>query len=366
MSRSSISPPPARRSLPSRLLRAPLRRSATSVLLALSGALGIATAAPSAQEAPAAPAAAGARDDASATPAEREWQAITDDLTPKLMRLRELAEDERRKQTFRAELARIGEFVRKFQATEPDLAASARVFMATQVLWRGLRRDREAIEVLRDVAANATGQVVASLAALNAGEILLKSADETGLTELRSLYAARKDADPIFLTALDGLCRQVRIQPGRPFPALELKDLAGVAIDTAAWKGNLVVLLVFNVEAPPARAALHGLAAAVAKLKDPALRAVGLSLDRDRKLLLDELAKLPVAFPIDCSGKEWDGAAVQELGLTQIPATLVIDPAGKILFSRVGDVGAELEPLLIEWLAGFRASGDLPARPAGG
>ncbi|MBM4014643.1 MAG: TlpA family protein disulfide reductase [Planctomycetes bacterium] len=336
------------------------------LLLALSCAFGTATAAPSVQETPLPPAEAAGSDAVPVTPAEREWQSITDDLTPKLVRLRELSEEERRKQTFRAELARIGEFVRRFQATEPDLAASARVFMATQVLWRGLRRDREAVEVLRDVAAQATGQVVAGLAALNAGEILLKSVDETGLTELRELYAARKDADPVFVAALDGLRRQVRIQPGRQFPQLPLKDLAGAPIDAAAWKGSLVVLLVFNVEAPSARAELHGLGAALAKVKDPALRAVGLSLDRDRKLLLDELAKLPVAFPIDCSGMEWEGAAVKELGLTQIPSTIVIDPAGKILFSRIGAVGPELEPLLVEWLAGLRASGDLPARPTGG
>jgi peroxiredoxin len=333
-------------------------------LLVLGWLAGSAIAAPSPQEAPPVAPGGGAEGEAE-TPAEREWQALLDDLTPKLVRLRELPEEERKKQTFRAELARIGEFIRKFQGSEPDLAASARVFMATQVLWRGLRRDREAVEVLRDVAANATGAMVAGLAALNAGEILLKGADEIGLVELKALYAARVDADPVFVTALDELCRQVRIQPGRPFPAIELKDLAGVRIDLAGMKGRLVVLVVFNVEAPAAKAALQGVAEAVKRLDDPALSAVGLSLDRDRKTLAAELAKLPVKFPVDCSEKEWDGAAVQALGLTQIPATFVIDPTGKILFSRVGDLGAELEPLLAEWLENFRQAGELPARPAG-
>lgn len=316
-----------------------------------------ATAAPS-QDAPKTPA-------PELSPAEIEWQQITDEVTPKLVELRRLPEEERKKQTFRSELARIGEFVRKYQVTEPDVAASARIFMATQVLWRGLRRDREAIEVLRDVTAHATGGVVAGLAALNAGEILLKLADESGLKELREIYAGRADADALFVAALDGLCRQVRIQPNRPFPAVELRDLAGQVIDQTAWRGKLVVLLAFSVEAEAARAALGGLAQALTTLADPGLQAIGLSVDRDRARLLAELEKLGVAFPVDFSGKEWDGPAVTELGLTQVPATIVIGPTGKIVFSRVGDVGAELAPLLEELLSSLRASGEMPARPAG-
>ncbi|MSR47440.1 MAG: redoxin domain-containing protein [Planctomycetes bacterium] len=303
--------------------------------------------------------------------AEREWQQITDDLTPKLVKLRELPEEERRRQTLRAELARIGEFVRRYQVAEPDVAAAARVFMATQVLWRGLRRDREAIDVLRDVAAHAKDSVVAGLAAVNAGEILLKLGDEDGLKALREIYGARADAagDALVINAvdaLDGFCRQVRIQPGRPFPSIELRDLSDAVIDQAAWRGKLVVVLAFNVEATAAREALASLARACKALRDPALLPIGISLDRDRGKLLAELEKSGVKFPVDCSGKEWDSVPAKELGLTQIPVTIVVGPAGKIVFSRTGDRGVELEPLLVEWLASLRASGELPARPAGG
>ena len=58
-------------------------------------------------------------DDAAPTPAEREWQDIQDELIPKLVQFRALPEAEKRKETFRAELSRIGEFVRKYQAVDP-------------------------------------------------------------------------------------------------------------------------------------------------------------------------------------------------------------------------------------------------------
>lgn len=350
-------------------------RSSVAALL-LAGAL-VATAAPQETPAPAPPAAppsapptapptAPAGDDAARSPAEIEWQKITDDLTPKLVALRELPAEERKKVTFRAELARIGEFVRKYQQSEPDVAASARVFMATQVLWKGLGRDAQAVDVLRDVTATAQGGVVAGLAALSAGEILLRAGDEPALRQLFDLYVRRADADALFREALLGLCRQVRLQPGRPFPAVELHDLGGRRLDAAELRGKLVVLLAFSVEAPVARDALVELVRGVAALADPAVAPIGLSLDLDRKKLLATLDELGVKFPVDCSEKGFEGPAVSELGLTQIPTLIVLDPKGTILYSRASVVGVELQSLLTEYLAQLRQSGELPPARSGG
>jgi len=315
-----------------------------------------ATAAPRQDEAGSQPADA-------ATAAEREWQKITDELTPKLVRLRALPEEQRKKETLAAELARIEEFVRKHESRDPDAAASARIYLARELLWRALGRDLEAAALLREVAGSAKGGAVAGVAAMNGGEILLKQGDEPGLVALRRLYAARPDADALCVAALDGLCRQVRLQPGRPFPALDLHDLAGKPIEAATLRGKLVVVLAFNVEAPAARGALELLAKSVAALADPAIQPLGLSLDRDRARLGKVLAELPVQFPVDCAGSEWQSPSVKALGLTQIPATIVVDPKGTILFSKLGAVAPDdLQPLLAGFLAHLRRQGDLPPR----
>jgi peroxiredoxin len=305
---------------------------------------------------------ADALDDTSSA-AEREWQQITDELTPKLVRWRELPAEQRAKETLTAELARIDGFIKKHEARDPDAAAAARIYLAREVLWRALGRDREAATLLREVAVSAKSGAVAGVAAMNGGEILLKQGDEPGLEALRKLYAARPDADPLCAAALDGLCRQVRLQPGRPFPALELHDLAGRPIEPASLRGKLVVVLAFNVEAPAARGALEQLAKTVAALGDPALQPIGLSLDRDRARLGKVLDELPLKFPVDCAGTEWQSPPVKTLGLTQIPATIVVDPKGTILFSKLGAVAPdELGPLLSGFLEKLRRQGDLPPR----
>jgi len=318
--------------------------------------LGIAAAAAPARQEP--PTAQG--HDAQSTPAEREWQKITDEIVPKLVRFKGLAPEEKRKETFRAELARIGEFVRQYQASEPFYAASARVFMATQILAPALHRDREAVEVLVEVARGTEDEVLAGVAAVHAGELLLKLGDEGTLRALRDLYAGREKHDPQFLQRLDELCRQVRLQPGRPFPDLPLADLSGLKIEPASLRGRLLVVLVFNVEHEASMAEFEGLAALLAARKDPGLGALGISVDLDPKRLKEEAERLKVAFPIDGSGKGWEGPAVKELGLTGIPATFLVDPKGTILFTRIGPAGPELGPLVDHHLEQLREQGLLP------
>lgn len=332
---------------------------ASRLLLALpllGGATAAATAVP--------PAAAPPRQESAAeSAAEREWEAILDELVPRLVSFKALPEEEKRKQTFRAELARIGDFVRRHQAAEPFLAANARVFMATQILGQALRREREAIEVLRDVAANTSSPVLAGIAAIHAGDFLLRLGDEQGLQELRTLYAARAEREEQCLKRLDELCRQVRLQPGRRFPELELVGLDGRRIEAAALRGTLLVVLVFNLDHEPSRGEFRQLAQLLTARKDPALQALAISVDPDREKVRKEAERLGAAFPIDCSGREWEGPAVQALGVNTIPMTFLLDPEGTILFTRSAVVGVELGAIVDQFLAELREKGELPPKP---
>jgi peroxiredoxin len=304
-----------------------------------------------------------ARGEPEMTPAEREWQLILDEMIPKLVRFRGLPDEEKRKETFRAELARIGEYVRKHQTTEPVAAATARVFMANQILAQALRREREAIEVLRDVAQKCEDVVLAGFAAVTAGDLLLRLGDETGLRALRELYGARPDKDPQFLARLDDQLRQIRLQPGRPFPDLPLADLAGRKIEPAQLRGRLTIVLVFNLDHEASREEFERLVALRKELADPGLGALAISVDKEVERVRKEAERLEVDFPIDCSGREWEGPAVKELGLTGIPATFLLDPDGTLLYSRNAVVGPELKALVEEHLGLLRAEGRLPPKP---
>jgi peroxiredoxin len=345
---------PAHRRLPAMLAR--------SLLLALVAALVAGTAASPARAAPQEPAGG---EGAVVSPAEREWQKLYEELVPKLVRFKGLPEAERRKEDFQPELARIGAFVRKFQGTEPFYAATARVFMATQILGQALHRDRDAVVELRDVAKSAENGMLAGMAAMNAGDLLLKLGDEEALRELRELYAGRDDRDAQFLERLDLLLVQVRLQPGRKLPELALADRDGRAIDLRSYRGRALLLLVFSFEHEASRAEFDALAAWLVVAKDEGLAVVGISLDGDKERLHRELERRKVAFPVDGSGLAWKAPIVKQLGLASIPTLLLADAEGTIVLHHVGALGAELGPTLQARLAEMRERGVLPKKPAG-
>jgi peroxiredoxin len=299
----------------------------------------------------------------SLTPAEREWQSLYEELVVKLVNFKALPEAEQRKETFALELARIDGYVRKFEKTDPWSATNARVFMAVQILGPALHRERDAVAILSNVALQSSSSDLAGIAAQQAGEFLLRLGDEEGLTALRNGYAERPERDAAIATRLAQLCRQVRLQPGRPFPALPLADLDGQKIELAGMKGKLVALLVFNLDHEGSRQRLEQLARWLAQRADPGVAAVGISLDKDPERVRRDAVKVRATFPIDCSGKEWEGPAVKELALTTIPALFVLDPDGRILVARPIQPAADLAALLDDEVRKQRTAGKLPPKP---
>jgi peroxiredoxin len=270
--------------------------------------------------------------------ASAEWQRILDELTPKLVAHRTAPPEERKKETFAAERARVLDFFRRNEKSEPELAWSARVWLATNVLRDALELERDAADELVTIAKESSSGEAAALAAIQAGDGLLKLGDEAGLERLREIYAARADRSQPVAAHVADLCRQVKLRPGRPFPELALNDLSGKPIDWKALRGQVVLVVVFNVESDPARAALAR-AAELAKLHaGDGLAVVGISLDVDRAHLVAELERLKATFPVDFTGKEWNAPAAKELGLAQIPVMFLLDPKGTIVEARRGPV----------------------------
>ena len=296
------------------------------------------------------------------SPASVEWQTILDELTPRLVAHRTASPEERKKETFTAERARLQEFFRRYEKSEPELAWSARVWLATNVLRDALELERDAADELLVVAKESTSGEAATLAAIQAGDGLLKLGDEAGLERLLEIYKARADRSAPVEAHVADLCRQVKLRPGRPFPELALTDLSGKAIDWKALRGRVVLIVVFNVESDPARAALAR-AAALAKLHSgDGLAVVGISLDVDRARLVAELERLKATFPVDFTGKEWKAPAAKALGLSQIPVTFLLDSKGTILEARRGPMTEEFDALVDRSLQAAREGKGAPGR----
>ena len=159
--------------------------------------------------------------------AAAEWQRITDELTPKIVAYRTLPPDERKKQSLSAERAQVLDFFRRFEKSEPDLAWSARVWLATNVTRDALEKERDAADELVSIAKESASGEAAARAAIHAADALLKLGDEATLARMKTSYSARTDPSPAVLSHLENVGRQILVQPGRRFPELALTDLAG-------------------------------------------------------------------------------------------------------------------------------------------
>jgi hypothetical protein len=292
--------------------------------------------------------------------AANEWQNITDELTPKIVAYRTLPPDERKKQSLAAERAKVLDYFRRFEKSDPDLAWSARVWLATNVTRDALERERDAVDELVTITKESVSGDAAARAAIHAADGLLRLGDDEALVRLKTSYSARPEPSPAVVSHLENVVRQVLVQPGRRFPNLALTDLAGHAVDWKALRGKVVVVVAFNVLNDPSRQALErAVQLARAHAKEP-FGVVGISLDVERAKLSAELARLEASFPVDCSEKEWKGPAARELGLEQIPVAWLLDPKGTIVELRRGP----LPPAFDE--AVEKALRAVPATPAGG
>jgi hypothetical protein len=268
--------------------------------------------------------------------AAAEWQRLTDELTPKIVAYRTLPPDERKKQSLAAERAQVLDYFRRFEKSDPDLAWSARVWLATNVTRDALERERDAADELATIAKDSASGEAASRAAIHAADGLLKLGDEEALARMKTSYSARPDPSPAVVSHLENVGRQILVLPGRRFPDLAVTDLAGHAVDWKELRGKVVLVLAFNVLSEPSRQALERTARlAHAHAREP-FAVVGISLDVERAALTTELTRLDATFPVDCAGKEWKAPAARELGLEQIPVAWLLDPKGTVVEFRRG------------------------------
>lgn len=269
------------------------------------------------------------------TPAEREWDEIERAVTPKLVRFQEASPEEQERITFHTEIARIGDYVRRYEEVEPDFAAAAQVFLARQILSGALQRHAEAIQLLRQVVSRADSSLVAGLAATHAAQIALDHGEFHQVAEIRRLYEERPERDAQLLEILVDLERRAALRPGQPFPDLAGEDLSGTRRSVADLRGRVVLFLVFNVEHEASRTALRQALLAHRRLAEQGAAVLAVSLDLERAKLEQELLEEKVDFPVLWDGRGWQSPLARRLGISTLPGLYVVDPEGRIQYVQV-------------------------------
>jgi len=121
---------------------------------------------------------------------------------------------------------------------------------------------------------------------------------------------------------------------GNPAPAFTLQDLNGNNVSLADFKGKVVILDFWATWCPPCIKEIPDFIELYQKYKDKGFAMLGISLDQAGISVVQSFAqKYKINYPIMMT----DGRIDKEYGgITAIPTTFVIDPAGNIHKKYVG------------------------------
>jgi peroxiredoxin len=121
---------------------------------------------------------------------------------------------------------------------------------------------------------------------------------------------------------------------GKPAPAFTLQDLNGKNVSLADLRGKVVVLDFWATWCPPCVKEIPHFIELYEQYKDKGLAMVGISLDREGISVVKAFVqKYQIKYPIMMT----DGLVDKAFGgITSIPTTFLIDPAGNISKKYVG------------------------------
>ncbi len=124
-------------------------------------------------------------------------------------------------------------------------------------------------------------------------------------------------------------------QEPRPLPNISFNDEAGTPLTLESWRGRVVLLNIWATWCGPCRAEMPTLDSLQGRFGGEHFEVVALSLDRAGvaavRAFYDEVGLERLAVYIDQSGQ-----AAQDLGVSGIPTSILIDGDGRELGRYVG------------------------------
>jgi len=144
------------------------------------------------------------------------------------------------------------------------------------------------------------------------------------------------------------------IKSGEPAPAFEAKDLEGKVYSFTPAGPGAKVLVFWSIFCEPCREEMPLVQAMHQKFKDKNLSVVTVALDGNLDENIRQFVKQgKYTFKVLLDEESKDGSLVvaEKFMVPGTPTLYVVNPKGKVTFSKVGRVGeAELEKAIIEAL----------------
>lgn len=141
---------------------------------------------------------------------------------------------------------------------------------------------------------------------------------------------------------------QTRLESVGKSIELRGRSVEGSTFELADYRGKVVVVHYWSTWCEPCKEEFTVLKNLYAKYSSQGLRFVGVSLDSDRKLLIDYLRENRLPWPQLHEDGGLDSRFANELGILTLPTMLLIDSSGKVVRRSIhaGELDAELRKLL--------------------
>lgn len=122
-----------------------------------------------------------------------------------------------------------------------------------------------------------------------------------------------------------------KLAVGKTFPDFNEKDLEGKPLSIANYKGKLVLVDFWATWCGPCVGELPNVLKTYDKYHSKGFEIIGVSLDNDRDKLTQFIKDKGVTWRQYFDGKGWQNKLAREYGIDSIPATFLLDGAGKIV-----------------------------------
>ena len=133
-------------------------------------------------------------------------------------------------------------------------------------------------------------------------------------------------------------------QIGSALPDFTQNDVNGKPFTLSSLKGKYVLVDFWASWCGPCRAENPNIVKAFNKFKSKKFTVLGVSLDQDKPKWLEAIKKDGLAWSHVSDLKYWNNAVAAQFGIQSIPASFLIDPAGKIIARDLR--GADLDKFL--------------------
>ncbi|WP_400190848.1 redoxin domain-containing protein [Hymenobacter sp. B81] len=231
----------------------------------------------------------------------------------------------------------LRELLTRYQATQDPAAKAA------------IEKQYDALEAAQELQAKALARQPSMLGPFAALSLLGREAQAAFLDSVTAVYEKVQPASRYTKALVEHRARQQATAIGAVAPDIALSGTNGQPVALSSLRGKYVLIDFWASWCGPCRQENPNVVKLYQAYKSKGFEIYGVSLDNSRDKWLKAIEADGLGWTHVSDLKGWQSAAGQQYGIRSIPATVLLDPQGRIIAKNLR--GEELEKKVAELLA---------------